>query len=54
MKLIKQSGRILGNKEYFKYITVIPNKTIEELEWKGGEELKVEVKNKKLIIEKEN
>jgi len=54
MKVIKQKSRDYENKEYFKYIVVIPNKEIKELGWKGGEELKVEVKRKSLIIEKED
>jgi len=53
MKLIKQSGRKYGDKEYFKYIAVIPNKIIRELGWKGGEELEAEIKGDKLIIEKD-
>ena len=50
MKLIKQQGRKYKDKEYFKYIVVIPNKIIKKLGWMGGEELSVEVKEKKVII----
>ena len=53
MRLIKQSGRKYEDKEYFKYILVVPNKLIEKLGWKGGEELEAEVKDKKLIIEED-
>ncbi|MBI2108434.1 AbrB/MazE/SpoVT family DNA-binding domain-containing protein [Candidatus Woesearchaeota archaeon] len=54
MILIKQKGRDYGNKEYFKYIVVIPNRIIRGVGWKGGEELDVELKGDKLIIEKVN
>ncbi len=53
MKLIKQKGRNYKDKEYFKYIVVIPNKILEKLNWKGGENLDVKVKRDKLIIEKD-
>ena len=53
MRLIKQHGRKYGDKDYYKYIVVIPNKDIDKLGWKGGEELETEVKNDKLIIEKD-
>ena len=52
MKLIKQHGRKYGDKDYYKFLTVIPNKVIGKLGWKGGEELNVEVKGEKLIIKK--
>ena len=53
MKLIKQKGREYEGKEYFKYLIVVPNKLIEKLGWKGGEDLEAEVKGDKLIIEKD-
>jgi len=53
MRLIKQFGRKYGDKNYFKYILVIPNKIIEKLGWKGGEDLEAEIKKDKLIIEKD-
>ena len=40
--------------KYYKFIVVIPNKIIEKLGWKGGEELNADLKNKKLIIQKED
>ena len=52
MRLIKQHGRKYVEKDYFKYIVVIPNKIIERLGWKGGEDLDIEVKKGKVIIEK--
>ncbi len=53
MRLIKQHGRKYEGKDYFKYIVVIPNKIINELGWKGGEDLDIERKGKKIIIEKD-
>ena len=54
MRLIKQHGRKYGDKDYFKFIVVIPNKLIEKLGWKGGEDWEVEVKGDKLVIEKDD
>ena len=53
MKLQKQMSRKIGNTEYAKWVLVIPPKIVEEAKLKEGEELKIEVKNNKLIIEKD-
>lgn len=50
MRLQKHSTRKVGNKEYGKYVVVIPPEHIEELEWEEGQELASEVKGKKLVI----
>jgi bifunctional DNA-binding transcriptional regulator/antitoxin component of YhaV-PrlF toxin-antitoxin module len=50
MKLQKQSVGKIKNKEYSKYVIVLPSKAIKELQWKEGEELKAEVRENKLII----
>jgi antitoxin component of MazEF toxin-antitoxin module len=50
MRLQKQLSRKVGNKEYAKYVIVVPPKTIEALEWKDGENLEAEAKENKLII----
>lgn len=52
MKLQKQLSRKVGKTEYPKYVAVIPPKIVEELGWKDGQELKAQVKEKKLVIEK--
>jgi bifunctional DNA-binding transcriptional regulator/antitoxin component of YhaV-PrlF toxin-antitoxin module len=52
MQLQKQLNRIVDNKEYSKYLLVIPPQAIEELQWKEGEELEHEVKDQTLIIRK--
>jgi len=53
MYLQKQLSKKIGDKEYSKYVIVVPPKMVEELGWKAGEELEAEIKNKKLIIEKD-
>jgi bifunctional DNA-binding transcriptional regulator/antitoxin component of YhaV-PrlF toxin-antitoxin module len=52
MKLQSQISRKYGDTEYKKYWIVIPNKLLEKLGWKTGQELKGEVKEGKLVIEK--
>ncbi len=52
MQLQKQLNRIVENKEYSKYLLVVPPQVVEELQWKEGEELEHEVKNQSLIIRK--
>ncbi len=52
MHLQKQLSRIVENKEYPKYVLIIPPSTIEELEWKEGEELDHEIKDDTLVIRK--
>jgi antitoxin component of MazEF toxin-antitoxin module len=52
MKLQSQVSRKYGNSEYLKSWVVIPNKLLELLKWKTGQELEGEVKEDKLIIKK--
>ena len=52
MRLQKQVNRIVDDKEYSKYVLVIPPEEVEKLEWKEGEELEHEVKEQALIIHK--
>lgn len=52
MRLIGQKHSEYNGKFYFKHWVVIPNKIIEKLDWKTGDELEIEVKGGKLIIEK--
>jgi len=54
MKLQKQLSRKIGNTEYAKYVVVVPPSTIQELEWKEGQELTFKIQAKKLIIETKN
>jgi bifunctional DNA-binding transcriptional regulator/antitoxin component of YhaV-PrlF toxin-antitoxin module len=52
MKLQSQVSRKVGDKEYDKFWVVIPQKILELLKWKSGQELEPEVKDGKLIIKK--
>jgi len=54
MKLQKQLSRKVGNKEYPKWVVIVPPKHIEALEWNEGEYLESEVRNQELIVRKEN
>ena len=53
MRLLSQKSREYKDKSYYKFWVVIPNKIVEKLGWKQGQELEAEVKDKKLIIEKD-
>jgi len=50
MKLQKQKTRKVGNKEYSKYVIIVPPDRVERLGWQEGEELTDQVQGKKLII----
>ncbi|MFA5855775.1 MAG: AbrB/MazE/SpoVT family DNA-binding domain-containing protein [Candidatus Pacearchaeota archaeon] len=52
MKLQKQLSRKVGNKEYAKYVAVIPPEAIDKLKWKSGEDLEFEIKDGKLVLKK--
>ena len=53
MKLQKQLSRKVGSTEYAKYVLVVKPELIEKLGWKAGQELKAEVKDRKLIVKSE-
>lgn len=50
MRLQKQLSRVVDNKEYPKWIIVIPPSTIEKIGWKEGEWLKEDIQGKTLVI----
>ena len=52
MRLQKQLSNIIEGKEYPKYVIIVPPSTVDELGWKGGEELEHEVKDETLLIRK--
>ena len=54
MKLQKQLSKKVGDKEYAKWVIVIPPKLIERLGWKDGLELNADLKGNKLVIQKED
>lgn len=53
MRLLSQVSREYKGNKYKKFWVVIPNKLIERLGWKTGEDLEGEVKGDKLVIEKD-
>jgi antitoxin component of MazEF toxin-antitoxin module len=52
MRLQKQLSRAVEGKEYPKYVLVVPPTTIDQLQWKEGEELEHEVKDQSLVVRK--
>ncbi len=54
MRLIQQEHSKYKGKKYYKSWVVIPNKLLERLGWKKGEELEAKVKGRQLVIEKED
>lgn len=53
MKLQKQVSREYKSEKYEKFWIVVPSKLIELLGWKAGQDLDGEVKDGKLIVEKQ-
>ncbi|MFH1591987.1 MAG: AbrB/MazE/SpoVT family DNA-binding domain-containing protein [Candidatus Woesearchaeota archaeon] len=53
MRLQSQVSREYKGNKYEKYWVVLPSKLVEKLKWKSGEELEAEIKDNKLIIEKD-
>ena len=52
MRLQKQVNRIVDDKEYAKYVLVVPPDAVQKLQWREGEELEHEVKDEALIVRK--
>lgn len=50
MRLQKQLSKKVKDKEYVKWVIVIPSETIEKLGWKEGEILQGEVKKNALTL----
>ena len=53
MRLIQQEHSKYKRKKYHKSWVVIPQKIVDRLGWKKGDELGSQVKGDKLIIEKD-
>lgn len=51
-KLQKQLSRKVGDREYTKYVTVIPQKIIEDSGLKDGDNLDIRLSKGKIVIEK--
>ncbi len=52
-RLQSHISREYKGKKYHKHWIIIPNRLLEKLGWDEGEELKAEIKNKKLVVEKD-
>lgn len=50
MRLQKQTSRKVGDKEYSKYVIIVPPDRITKLGWHEGEELTDQVQGKRLIL----
>lgn len=50
-KLQKQLAYKYKDKQHYKHVIVIPEEAVNELGWKGGQDLEVKVKNCRLVIE---
>jgi len=53
MRLLSQISREYQGTKYEKFWVVLPSKVVDKLGWKKGQELEAEVKEDKLIIEKD-
>ena len=53
MKLQSQISRKYGDTEYKKSWIVISQEILKKLGWKTGQELRAEIKENKLVIEKD-
>ena len=54
MQLQSQISREYKGTKYEKFWVVIPTKLIKKLGWKAGQELNGDLKNGKLVIQKED
>ena len=52
MKLQKQLSRKVANKEYIKWVIVIPSEIIDKLQWADGDHLTPSVEGRILSIRK--
>jgi len=50
MKLQRQKAYKYKDKTYYKYVLIIPEKTISELGWEDGQELGSQIEGTKLIL----
>lgn len=53
IQILIQKSREYKGKDYTNFWIVIPNKFIEKLKWRTGDDLEAEVKGDKLIIDKD-
>ena len=49
-KLQKQLAYKYKDKKHYKHVIIVPDEAINQLGWKGGQELEINVKTNQLII----
>jgi len=52
MKILSQISRKYKDKFYRKFLIIIPKKLLDDLGWKAGQELKENIINGELVINK--
>ncbi len=50
VKLQKQTSAQKGEKKYTKYVVIIPNTTVKELGWEGGQDLHYNITSGRLLL----
>ena len=50
MKLQKQVSKKYGKQEFFKYVVVLPNKTVAKLGWQRGDEPVFNITSRRLLL----
>ncbi len=50
MKLQKQLSKKNGEQKFFKYVIILPNKTVTKLGWQRGEELVFNITSSRLLL----
>ena len=50
MRISKRINRSVGDTTYYKYGITIPNSIMEELDWDETIQVKIEIKNDKILI----
>lgn len=51
VKLQKQLAYKYKGKKHYKHVIVVPENAMNELGWKGGQELELTVKDGRLVVE---
>ena len=52
MRLQRQLSRVVDNKEYSKYVVVIPPKVVKKAGFHAGQEIEADAKNGRIILKK--
>ena len=52
MRIQKQLGKKIGDKDYYKYVVVLPKEAVETASFKEGDELEAEAKKGEIKLKK--